>query len=609
MSRSSSRMPGNHVHGNRLLATFVPGRKNELDVKGIGPLMKVKKITRFSFPLLLKRKKYFTNPSCVPHWERKTSPRSTALVNRIGLQPFLCTHWYPALVPCSANAVEADFAVRPKARQYIRQVLKRTESLIVPKTSPTQALGCAGGAEDEIIGLKVWKSNARRRESFLATTRKIPWQSRKELHLQLALLAVECTAMVFNALQINSHVFSEEIGANAKKIRSVNERSTHWHLRSANSASITSLGHPVETSGCGHATFGFGSAPATAWTWWCILANKGFLILPIVTKFSPLPEQNDDLRFCLPCEKCEWWWGRRERAPVNFVKESFADEETCGNRYRIEHVGRWLDQGEAILADQPLCSLGDELNEQLSSLLSIFASSFSRSLQQRWLLRLGLARWALDVTIDEHAVRARPSCCGFWNLVNAHAWKFPQAYTYGPFLVTSSVLATSSHLHLNCFTQVTYKQIHWNASVVLNALRANRSHTRELALARIHTAQRPVSRQYWHGARWRIAEPGGKILLNSTPLCQVGFYVVDQPPTFWQVKPPPVLVSGPVTVLDGHVEAVLVALLDSALWFFGAGTHKLLHWPAVFDRQRLGVVLNVAVCLGRKIKIIQTADN
>ena len=41
-----------------------------------------------------------------------------------------------------------------------------------------------------------------------------------------SLLTVGCTAMVFNALQINSYVFSEEIGANAKKIRSVNERST-----------------------------------------------------------------------------------------------------------------------------------------------------------------------------------------------------------------------------------------------------------------------------------------------------------------------------------------------------------------------------------------------
>ena len=32
-----------------------------------------------------------------------------------------------------------------------------------------------------------------------------------------SLLTVGCTAMVFNALQINSYVFSEEIGAIAKK--------------------------------------------------------------------------------------------------------------------------------------------------------------------------------------------------------------------------------------------------------------------------------------------------------------------------------------------------------------------------------------------------------
>ena len=119
-----------------------------LYMKCIGRRTKVKKNARFSFPLLLKRKKYFTNPSCRPHWERKPSPRSTALVNRIGLQPFFRTCWYPAQVPSSATAVEADFAVRPKARQCTREVFKQTESLIVPKTLPTQALGCAGVAED-----------------------------------------------------------------------------------------------------------------------------------------------------------------------------------------------------------------------------------------------------------------------------------------------------------------------------------------------------------------------------------------------------------------------------------------------------------------------------
>ena len=61
------------------------------------------------------------------------------------------------------------------------------------------------------------------------------------------------------------------------------------------------------------------------------------------------------------------WWGRRKRAPVNFLKESFADEETCRDWYRIEHVGWWLDQRVAILGNQPLCS--DKLDDQLSSLL------------------------------------------------------------------------------------------------------------------------------------------------------------------------------------------------------------------------------------------------
>ena len=105
-------------------------------------------LPNYSGPIRVKRKKYsVTNPLCLPHWQRKTSPRSTALVSRIGLQPFLRTRWYPALVPCSATAVEADFGIRPKVRQYTRQVLKRTESLIVPKTSHTQSLGSADAAE------------------------------------------------------------------------------------------------------------------------------------------------------------------------------------------------------------------------------------------------------------------------------------------------------------------------------------------------------------------------------------------------------------------------------------------------------------------------------
>ena len=48
----------------------------------------------------------------------------------------------------------------------------------------------------------------------------------------MTLLAVGFTAMVFNALEINSYVFSEDIGANAKK-GLVDERSAHWHVRIA----------------------------------------------------------------------------------------------------------------------------------------------------------------------------------------------------------------------------------------------------------------------------------------------------------------------------------------------------------------------------------------
>ena len=138
-----------YIHTWQWASGHVRSRSEECMWRVLGGWRKLKKkITRFSFPLLLNlRKKYFTNPSCLPHWQRKTSPRSTALVSRIGLQPFLRTRWYPALVPCSATAVEADFGVQPKVRQYTRQVLKRTESFIVPKTSHTQALGSADAAE------------------------------------------------------------------------------------------------------------------------------------------------------------------------------------------------------------------------------------------------------------------------------------------------------------------------------------------------------------------------------------------------------------------------------------------------------------------------------
>ena len=117
-------------------------------VKGIGRPTKFKKITRFSVPLLLKRKStsqmlraYLTGKG------NQSEKHSTSKPNRFATIPSH-TLVSPALVLCSATAVGADLAVRPKAMQYMRQVLKRTESLIVPNTSPTQALACADAAED-----------------------------------------------------------------------------------------------------------------------------------------------------------------------------------------------------------------------------------------------------------------------------------------------------------------------------------------------------------------------------------------------------------------------------------------------------------------------------
>ena len=53
---SLSRMPGNHVHGNGLPATFVPSRRNVFEGYWAAD-ESLKKITRFSFPLTLERKR------------------------------------------------------------------------------------------------------------------------------------------------------------------------------------------------------------------------------------------------------------------------------------------------------------------------------------------------------------------------------------------------------------------------------------------------------------------------------------------------------------------------------------------------------------------------
>ena len=158
-----------------------------------------------------------------------------------------------------------------------------------------------------------------------------------------------------------------------KKICSVEER---WHLRSANSVSITSPSHWLSS----------GDAWVRACNVWLprgpsysinvvVRFGKQRLYKPrychqILTSSRTVRlRQNDDLRFCQPCEKCEWW-GRRERAPVNFFsfwKNRSPTKKHAETDTIIDHAGRWLDQRVAILADQPLCS--DELDDQLSSLL------------------------------------------------------------------------------------------------------------------------------------------------------------------------------------------------------------------------------------------------
>ena len=117
--------------------------------------------------------------------------------------------------------------------------------------------------------------------------RKIPWQSRKELHLQLA-----ASCGVYHGLPPWFSMHFKSIATFLAK--SANEKKNPFGRRKVASAecelNVDHITITLQTSGCGHSTFGFRRAPATAWTWWCILANKGFTNLAIVTKFSPLPE-------------------------------------------------------------------------------------------------------------------------------------------------------------------------------------------------------------------------------------------------------------------------------------------------------------------------------
>ena len=246
---------------------------------------------------------------------------------------------------------------------------------------------------------------------FSQTTRKIPWQSRKELNLWLA---ASC-GMYFHGFQCT---WNQNVRFHRRNWCKCKRRFGRWKISTLVSAecelSVDHItGHPVAWRRVGVATFGLRSAPATAWTQWCISANKGFPKLASVTKFSPLPEQNDDLRFCLPCR---------------YLPAKSVNGDASGRPYqRIVHRRRdmrtpipYRTRGTVPRPASGHSCRPTSLQWRTRRRAFFFASSLSRSLQQRWPLRWGPARCSRDVT-DEHAIRARPSCCGFWNLVNAQA--------------------------------------------------------------------------------------------------------------------------------------------------------------------------------------------
>ena len=253
--------------------------------------------------------------------------------------------------------------------------------------------------------------------------------------------------MVINALQINSYVL-----AKSAKIRSVDER---WHLRSANSASITSPSHWPSNGDVWARECHVWRPQGLSYSMNAVVhIGKQRLYKPrdchqilsySRTKRRPaaLPCENSHLfpnrvktakrrpAVLSTVRKCEWW-SRSTGASAHKLFERIV----CRRRDMQRPIPNTRDGGST--SEWPF--LQTNLFVVTNSTISFqvfFASwstsrSFSRRLQQRWPLRSGSACYARDVTIYEHAIRTRPSCCGFWNLI-ALAWKFPQAY--GAFLV------------------------------------------------------------------------------------------------------------------------------------------------------------------------------
>ena len=111
--------------------------------------------------------------------------------------------------------------------------------------------------------------------------------------------------------------------ATGKKIRSVDER---WYPRSANSASTTSPSHWPSSGDVWVRACNVWLPQGPSYSMNAVVhIGKQRLYKPrdchqILTSSRTMRQrQNDDLRFCLSCEKCEWW-ARQELAPVNFLR-------------------------------------------------------------------------------------------------------------------------------------------------------------------------------------------------------------------------------------------------------------------------------------------------
>ena len=237
-----------------------------------------------------------------------------------------------------------------------------------------------------------------------------------------SLLTVGCIAMVFNAHFKSIATFL------LKKLVQMQKKKKPLGQQKDNTERVTGIcrlrtqrrSHywpsTVETSGCEHTTFGFRGAPATAWMRWCVLASKGFPNPATATKSSPLPEQNDDLRLYRaksvngegdPSRRHKLFervvrWRRDMRGPIPYKTHGTVARPASGHSCRPTSL-LWRTRRKAFF---------------LPHIPVVSAAACNSA---------GPARCC---TRHEQAIRARPSCCGFWNLVNAHAWNLRKRWGF-----------------------------------------------------------------------------------------------------------------------------------------------------------------------------------